>query len=161
MTTQLNYKTRTPKKMLGATLKLKAQPSQGVALEKHFAQITVCAAGKTGYLNFSCGSVLARATHVIRQAIMRMRVKIWPQLVRATLPMGSFTYRNYLFARNPFFLKNPTPNHCLRYTNQSAKCFLGIFFFRKINSHVILKFHNNYIVKPIVSFCQTPKVIFI
>jgi hypothetical protein len=44
---KLNYKTLTPKKVLGATLTLKAQPSEGGV-----AQITVCAAGKTLYLNF-------------------------------------------------------------------------------------------------------------
>jgi hypothetical protein len=44
------YYMQTPKKMLGATLNLtfttKAQPSEGVALEKARCTETVCAAGK-------------------------------------------------------------------------------------------------------------------
>jgi len=102
--------TRTPKKTLGATLKLKAQPSQGVALEKALCTETVCAAGKTGYLNYSCGFALANAAHLIGQTIMRMRVNVWAKLVRCDLPIVYFAQWQNPIARHFFITIKPVIN---------------------------------------------------
>jgi hypothetical protein len=173
MTTQLNYKTRTPKKMLGATLKLKAQPSQGVALEKARCTETVCAAGKTCLHNclifsyvYRCqsrviaiwiksGFVLASATHVIWQAIIWVWVNIRAELMRCNLPISQFANFNNPITRNSFCSPGPSVDDGLR--NIKFLCKIWLRFI----SDVFVKFHLMHILKPIVSLCQTLKVLFL